>query len=196
MNNTWLITSELACLLQVYCQYTDYLLIYCQLCIVTNDGTFCLGEPEDYVFCDHCKKRVAKKTFYEHRNLPLSDTIKCDSLELAVETEYTSGSISPEELAKEIVHNEKDYDHSYSDQEESSLLFDDEDQIFFSDCDEPEVETFCTSGCDNTKVTMNCKNLCYAGVVKIKSNQIFYFDSKHPGAPEYSLTTCLGLVIF
>lgn len=115
-------------------------------------------------------------------------------MELAVETEYTSGSISPEELAKEIVHNEEDYDHSYSDQEESSLLFDDEDQIFFSDCDEPEAETFCTSGCDNSKVTMNCKN--YVMQVSSKSNQIFYFDSKHPGAPEYSLRTCLGLVIF
>ena len=121
---------------------------------------FCLGEPEDYVFCDHCNKRVAKKTFYEHQNLGLNDAIKCDSLDLAVETEYTSGSISPEELDKEPLHNEVDHVDSYSDQEESSILFDDEDQIFFSDCDEPETETFCTSGCDNTEVTMNHKNLC------------------------------------
>ena len=132
-------------------------------------GTFCLGKPEDYVFCDHCNKRVAKKTFYEHRNLRLNDTIKCDSLELAVDTEYTSGSISPEKLAKEPLHSEVEYVDSYSDQEESSLLFDNEDQIFFSDCDEPEAETLSTSDCDNTKVTMNCKNkLCYAVVVKIK----------------------------
>ena len=136
-------------------------------------GTFFLGEPEDYVFCDHCNKRVAKKTFYEHRNLGLNDTTKCDSLQLAVETEYTSGSISPEELTKEPLHNEVDCVDSYSDQEESSHLFDDEDQIFFSDCDEPEAETFCTSGCDNTKVPMNCKKLCYAGVVQIKSNLLF-----------------------
>lgn len=48
--------------------------------------SFLSGGSKDYVFCDHCNKRVAKKTYYDHQNRkpsgpPSTDVMECTAIE-------------------------------------------------------------------------------------------------------------------
>ena len=112
-----------------------------------------LGEAGGYVFCGHCHKRVAKKTFHEHRRLepiaPLGgghapDHISLDTSHGPQLTLDIEGHVSDE-----------DQDGKSSDQEESTFLSDHEDQLFFSGCDEPDCDSaYNKDGCDISEVSV------------------------------------------
>ena len=104
----------------------------------------------NYVFCDHCNKRVAKKTFHEHRRLgQLRST--CLQTDLVSKEPFVTGRNSTQldsgDSEQSVVAGLDDEKYTYSsDEQERSALFDDEDQVFFSDNDEIESAVPCSNG--------------------------------------------------
>ena len=104
------------------------------------------------MFCDHCSKRVARKTFHEHRRLGQirSTSPQTDLLKEPFVTGHCAIQADSEDDMQSVVTGLDDENYMYSsdDQEEheQSALFDEEDQVFFSDTDETESATPCSNG--------------------------------------------------
>ena len=105
----------------------------------------------NYVFCDHCNKRVAKKTFHEHRRLgQVKNTSWQTNLSKKpfVTGHSTTQSDSGDGMQLVVAGlDDENYMYSSDDQEEQerSALFDEEDQVFFSDTDEADSAAICSN---------------------------------------------------